>query len=107
VPIEHDIQTTRSLPSTPLVSQAVAWLVEAFAKGGIPTIGPRLWGVLRDAGLRPLVMIGIQPHFGPDDPAAVALADGFIRIAATAAVPMTVASTSPAVAVGEPRAWCM
>jgi cyclopropane fatty-acyl-phospholipid synthase-like methyltransferase len=82
VPIEHDISTTRSLPATPLVSQAVAWLIEAFAKGGIPTIGPRLWGVHREAGLRPLEMIGIQPHFGPDDPAGVALADGVIRTVA-------------------------
>ena len=80
VPIEHDIQTTRSLPPTPLVSQAVAWLIEAFAKAGIPAIGPRLWSVLREAGLRPLGMIGVQPHFGPDDPAA--LADGVIRAVA-------------------------
>ena len=80
--IEHDIHTTRSLPSTPLVSHAVAWLIEAFAKAGIPVIGPRLWGVLREAGLRPLGMIGVQPHFGPDDPAAVALAEGVIRAAA-------------------------
>ena len=82
VPIEHDISTTRSLPSTPLVSQAASWLIEAFAKGGIATIGPRLWDVHREAGLRPLGMIGIQPHFGPDDPAGVALADGVIRTVA-------------------------
>jgi|HubBroStandDraft_1064217.scaffolds.fasta_scaffold16182_3 ubiquinone/menaquinone biosynthesis C-methylase UbiE len=82
VPIEHDIQTTRSLPPTPLMSQAVAWLIEAFAKAGIPAIGPRLWSMLREAGLRPLGMIGVQPHFGPDDPAAVALADGVIRAVA-------------------------
>jgi SAM-dependent methyltransferase len=82
VPVEHDIHTTRSLPSTPLVSQAVAWLTEAFATSGISSIGPRLWGVLRDAGLRPLGMIGVQPHFGPGDPAAVTLAEGVIRVVA-------------------------
>jgi SAM-dependent methyltransferase len=82
VPIENDIQTTRSLPSTPLVSQAVAWVTTAFAKAGIGAIGPNLWAVLREAGLRPLGMIGVQPHLGPDDPAAIALADGVIRAAA-------------------------
>jgi len=82
VPVEHDIHTTRSLPSTPLVSQAVAWLTEAFTTSGISSIGPRLWGVLRDAGLHPLGMIGVQPHFGPGDPAAVTLAEGVIRVAA-------------------------
>jgi SAM-dependent methyltransferase len=82
VPVEHDIHTTRSLPSTPLLTQTVAWVTEAFAAGGIPVIGPRLWGLLREAGLRPLGMIGVQPHFGPDDPAAVALAEGVIRAVA-------------------------
>jgi SAM-dependent methyltransferase len=83
VPIEFDIRTSRALPATPLVDQAIAWLAEAFAKGGIqPSLGARLWAILREAGLRPLGMIGIQPHFGPDDPAAVALLAGIIRTAA-------------------------
>jgi len=82
VPIEHDIHTTRSLPPTPLVAQTVAWVIEAFDKTGVSAIGPRLWGVLRDAGLRPLGMIGVQPHFGPDDPAAIALAEGVVRAVA-------------------------
>ena len=83
VPIEFDIPTARALPSTPLMSQAATWLVEAFAKGGIqPSLGTRLWAILREAGLRPLGMLGIQPHFGPDDPAAVSLTAGIIRTAA-------------------------
>ncbi len=83
VPVEADITTARSLPALPLVSQASSWLVEAFAKGGIsPSLGSRLWGVLREAGLRPLGMIGIQPHFGPDDPAAIGTLAGIIRTAA-------------------------
>ena len=84
VPIELDIPTGRALPTTPLVSQALAWVVEAFAKGGIqPALGTRLWAILRKAGLRPLGMLGIQPHFGPDDPGAITggLA-GVIRTAA-------------------------
>jgi SAM-dependent methyltransferase len=83
VPIEFDIPTARALPASPLVSQTVAWLAEAFAKGGIqPSLGTRLWAILREAGLRPLGMIGIQPHFGPGDPAGVALLAGIIRTAA-------------------------
>jgi SAM-dependent methyltransferase len=82
VPIENDIETTRSLPPTPLVTQALAWIAETFAKSGIASMGPALWAVLRDAGLHPLGMIGVQPHFGPDDPAAIALAEGVLRAAA-------------------------
>jgi SAM-dependent methyltransferase len=80
VPIEFDVPTARALPASPLMSQAVAWIAEAFAKGGIwPSLGARLWAVVREAGLRPLGMIGVQPHFGPDDPAAVALLAGIVR----------------------------
>jgi len=82
VPIENDVPTTRSLPPTPLVSQVVGWVIEAFARAGIPAIGPRLWNLLEEAGLRPLGMIGVQPHFGPGDPAAVALADGVLQAVA-------------------------
>ena len=38
--------------------------------------------MLREAGLRPLGMIGVQPHFGPDDPAVSALLAGVLRTAA-------------------------
>jgi SAM-dependent methyltransferase len=82
VPIEMDSATMRSLPATPLASQAASWLVEAFAKGGVPTLGPRLWAILREAGLRPLGMIGVQPHFGPDDPAGLPAFEGIIRATA-------------------------
>jgi SAM-dependent methyltransferase len=83
VPIEFDLATARALPATPLVSQAVSWLAGAFAKGGIqPSLGPRLWSELREAGLRPRGMIGVQPHFGPDNPDGAALLAGIIRTAA-------------------------
>lgn len=82
-PIEFDLATARALPAIPLVSQAVSWLTEAFTRGGIqPSLGPRLWGVLREAGLRPLGMLGVQPHFGPLDPDGAALLAGIIRTAA-------------------------
>jgi hypothetical protein len=80
VPVEVDILTARSLPAVPLVSQANSWVAEGFARGGIqPSMGARLWAVAREAGLSPAGMIGIQPHFGPDDPAAVGVLAGIIR----------------------------
>lgn len=82
-PIEFDLLTARSLPATSLVSQAHAWLAEAFARGGIqPSLGARLWAIVAEAGLRPVGMLGIQPHFGPGDPAAAALLAAIIRTAA-------------------------
>lgn len=83
VPIEIDVLTARALPASPLVSQALAWIAEAFAKGGIqPSLGARLWAINREAGLRPLGMLGVQPHFGPDDPAAAGTLAAVIHTAA-------------------------
>jgi SAM-dependent methyltransferase len=83
IPIEIDTATARSLPEIPLVRQARSWLAEAFAKGGIqPSLGAQLWAILAQAGFHPAGMLGIQPHFGPDDPAAVDLLAGVMRTAA-------------------------
>ncbi|MGI8558088.1 MAG: class I SAM-dependent methyltransferase [Solirubrobacteraceae bacterium] len=80
VPVEFDLHSARSLPSTPLVGQALSWLREAFARAGVdPALGPRLWAVLKDAGLRPQGMLGLQPHFGPEDPDGAALLAGIVR----------------------------
>ena len=80
IPIEFDVHTARSIPSTPLVDQAVAWIAETFTRSGIATsLGPRLWAVLGDAGLQPLGMIALQPHFGSDDPDGPAIVAGIIR----------------------------
>jgi SAM-dependent methyltransferase len=79
-PIEFDLHSARSLPSTPLVAQALSWLREVFTRGGIdPALGPRLWAVLQAAGLQPLGMIGVQPHFGPEDPDGAAILAGIVR----------------------------
>ena len=81
-PIEFDIHSARSLPSTPLVTQVVSWLSEAFARGGIATsLGPGLWAVLRDAWLHPTGMLSVQPHFGPEDPDGTAILAGIARAA--------------------------
>jgi SAM-dependent methyltransferase len=81
-PIEFDLHSARSLPSTPMVGQALSWLGEAFARAGIdPALGPGLWTVLQAAGLQPSGMIGIQPHFGPEDPDGAAILAGIVRTA--------------------------
>jgi len=53
-PIEFDLGSARSLPATPLAHQLLAWLADTFQRAGIdPSLGARLWAVLRQAGLRP------------------------------------------------------
>lgn len=79
-PIEFDLHSARSLPPTPLAGQALSWLREAFTRAGIdPALGPGLWAVLQAAGLQPSGMIGVQPHFGPDDPDGAAILAGIVR----------------------------
>jgi SAM-dependent methyltransferase len=81
-PIEFDLHSARSLPATPLVIQALSWLREAFTAAHIdPELGPHLWAVLEEAGLHPRGMIGVQPHFGPDDPDGAALLSGIVTTA--------------------------
>lgn len=81
VPIEVDVSTIRWLPETPFATQVRSWLVEAFAKAGISTLGPQLRTIVQAAGLRPLGTIGIQPHFGPGDPVGIAAVVENMRIA--------------------------
>jgi SAM-dependent methyltransferase len=82
VPIEEDLSTIRSLPQTPFGTQVKSWLVEAFAKAGMSMVGHRLWAIVEEAGLRPVGMIGIQPHFGPADEAGIAFLMETMRLAA-------------------------
>ena len=82
VPIEVDLSTIRSLPETAFGTQGKSWVVEAFAKAGMSMLGPRLWAILQEAGLRPLGMIGVQPHFGPGDEVGIAFLVETMRVAA-------------------------
>jgi SAM-dependent methyltransferase len=82
VPIEEDLSTIRSLPPTPFGTQVKSWLVEAFDKAGMSMVGHRLWAILQQAGLHPVGMIGIQPHFGPADEAGIAVLVETMRLAA-------------------------
>jgi hypothetical protein len=78
-PIEFDLGSARSLPPTPLAHQMLAWLIDTFQRAGVePSLGARLWAILQQAGLRPLGMVGVQPHFGPDDPAGPATLAGIV-----------------------------
>ena len=62
------------------MAQVLSWLSDAFTRGGIPpALGPHLWTILQAAELRPLGMLGIQPHFGPLDPDGPATLAGIIR----------------------------
>ena len=72
VPIEADFSTMLSLTKTPLWTQLTSWVLEALAKAGIAGLGPRLWAVVEEAGLRPLGMIGVQPHIAPGDEVGLA-----------------------------------
>jgi SAM-dependent methyltransferase len=82
VSIELDIPSARSLPSTPLVTRVLSWVVEAFKAANVdPALGPRLWSILSEADLRPLGMIGVQPHFGPDDRDGAAILAGVVGVA--------------------------
>jgi SAM-dependent methyltransferase len=82
VPVEEDLSTIRSLPETAFGTQVKSWLVEAFAKAGMSMVGSRLWAIVQEAGLRPVGMIGIQPHFGPADEIGIALLVETMRLAA-------------------------
>jgi SAM-dependent methyltransferase len=80
VPIELDLTTARAVPQTPLLTQIFTWIREAFSRLGMPTeLGPTLWNLEREAGLRPLGMFGVQPYFGPTDPDGPAVLTGVVR----------------------------
>ena len=81
VAIEPDLSMMRSLPETALSVQVRSWVLEASAKAGIPIIGPQLWAIIQEAGLRPLGMIGVQPYFGPGDEVGLAFAVESMRVA--------------------------
>ena len=81
VPIEIDATTYYSEPEITLLTQFVSWGVEAMAKAGMAFNGRRLWAILEEAGLHPLGMIGIQPHFGPGDEVGLAYMVESVRVA--------------------------
>jgi len=81
VPIEVDLSMMRWLPESALGNQVKSWFVEASARAGMVMLGPRLWAIVEQAGLRPLGMIGIQPHFGYGDEVGLAFLVESMRVA--------------------------
>jgi cyclopropane fatty-acyl-phospholipid synthase-like methyltransferase len=80
VPIEFDLYSARTVPTSPLADQALSWISETFKRAGIePALGPRLWAIQQEAGLQPLAMIGVQPHFGPENADGAAILTGIVR----------------------------
>ena len=78
-PVEFDVSTARTLPAVSLAVKAKGWITETFRRAGVEqSLGARLWEVLADAGARPAGMLGVQPHYGPDDPGAAALLGGIV-----------------------------
>jgi hypothetical protein len=43
------------------------------------SLGTRLWTILEEAGIQPQGMLGVQPYFGPRDPAGPFLLAGIVR----------------------------
>ncbi|MPY56334.1 class I SAM-dependent methyltransferase [Streptomyces spongiae] len=79
-PIEVDLFSGGPRPATPLATRLLSWQAEASDRAGIThSLGPRLWTLLCEAGLHPLGMLGMQPHFAPGDPDGPALMAGIIR----------------------------
>jgi SAM-dependent methyltransferase len=72
VPIEADFSPIRALPETALYTRWRSWILEASARAGMPALGPQLWAIVEEAGLRPLGMTAVQPHFGPGDEVGLA-----------------------------------
>jgi len=80
VPVELDVHTAHTTPAVPLFDRTLSWLAETFKRSGFdPALGPRLWGILLDAGVRPAGMVGVQPHFGPEDPAGPMVVADIVR----------------------------
>jgi ubiquinone/menaquinone biosynthesis C-methylase UbiE len=79
-PIEFDVSRGRTIPETPLATQALSWVAAASKRAGMDVaLGPRLWQVLEQAGLTPAGMVSIQPHYGPADSLGHALLAGIVR----------------------------
>ena len=77
--LEYDTEAVRSTPATPLVDRMSALMNAAFTAVGTPqTLGPRLAGMLREAGAADAQGLGLQAYLEPDDPLGPAMLAGVI-----------------------------
>jgi ubiquinone/menaquinone biosynthesis C-methylase UbiE len=66
--VNEGVQSTaQSVPESALWTQLMSWQVEAFARAGMEHIGPRLWAIVEEAGLRRLGMMEGKTYFVPGD----------------------------------------
>jgi ubiquinone/menaquinone biosynthesis C-methylase UbiE len=78
--LDFDIGSARTHPTAPLAVAAREWVDAGFrAAGADPSIGARLGGLLRDAGLDEIRAVGIQPYLEASDPMATRLLGGVVR----------------------------
>jgi ubiquinone/menaquinone biosynthesis C-methylase UbiE len=72
--LEYDTSIAGSVPSVPLVAEAVDRIERAFAAAGqSQSVGPRLARILRSAGAVDPQVIGLQRYVEPGDPTAAAM----------------------------------
>ena len=93
VAVDFDLGGARSEPAVPLVTEVLGWVVRAFeAAGASPRIGPRLAPILKSAGLREVMTMGIQGYLAAGDRAAAQLLGGVTRTLGPAIVRHGIAS---------------
>lgn len=93
VAIDFDVGAARGEPSTPLLVDAVRWILAAFrAARADPTIGTRLAPLLREAGLEDVAGFGIQGYVPPDDPRGPTMVAGVVRSLAPQLIASGIAS---------------
>jgi ubiquinone/menaquinone biosynthesis C-methylase UbiE len=80
IALDFDIGATRGEPATPVVTNAIRWVDEAFrAAGAWPRIGARLGTMFENAGLQNVMTFGVQAYLSPSNPAGPALLAGVVR----------------------------
>jgi len=78
--MDYDTSGIRTVPATPLMAQAVGWLVEAFQRvGANPVIGARLDALLRDAGVAQPTTFGVTTYHPSPEPDGPALMSAVVR----------------------------
>lgn len=80
VMMEYEMTAAGTLPPTELSTRVVDWYTEAFRRRGIdPLLGPRLGGLMRDAGFADATVLGLQGYRPPGDRDGARLAAMIIR----------------------------
>jgi SAM-dependent methyltransferase len=80
VAIDFDVGGARTEPPVRLVEAARNWIEAGFRSAGAnPRIGARLVTILRNAGFKAVLTIGLQSYVAPGDPSGPAMVAGVVR----------------------------